>query len=227
MYTYSLYPGISNVSTVSTNPTYTTQANTDSELPPLHRKSEVLRHFITPRRAGTDHAVPPVRRMMAIRSKRRIAYPSILPAPFDTFIAVLVQPAKVLPHLFLPRFDDVALAEVVESRFQSADGIDVELVLVRLQVAELGELFVAIVEFAGERLDGGVYDLVCANVAVLGESLATNVAVVWTFARVPPFVSLEVAELAESLSARGLFAHERFDAGVCSSVYVQMGLLIE
>jgi len=72
-----------------------------------------------------------------------------------------------------------------------------------------------------------VYDLVRAHVAVLGECLAADVAVVWSLAGVPSFVRLEVAQLAKSLAAGGLLAQEWFHASVGARVDVEVGLLVE
>jgi len=66
-----------------------------------------------------------------------------------------------------------------------------------------------------------------ADVAVLGEGLAADVAVVGSFAGVASFVGLEVAELAEALAAGGLFAEEGLDAGMGAGVDVEVGFLVE
>lgn len=102
-----------------------------------------------------------------------------------------------------------------------------EFVLVRLEIAKLGEVLVAVVELAREGLRLGVHDLVRPHVAVLGERLPADVTMIWPLARVPSFVRLEVAELAEALAAGGLFTHERFDTGVGPGVNLQVRLLIE
>lgn len=70
-------------------------------------------------------------------------------------------------------------------------------------------------------------DFVRSDVSVLGEGLAADVAVVWSFACVSSFVGLEVAELAEALAACGLFAKEGLDAGVGAGVDVEVCLLVE
>lgn len=54
-----------------------------------------------------------------------------------------------------------------------------ELVLVRFEIAELAEPLIAIVQQTGEGLLARVYDLVSADVAVLSEALATEIADVW------------------------------------------------
>lgn len=59
-----------------------------------------------------------------------------------------------------------------------------------LEVAELSELLPALVQSASEGLDLLVDDLVRSNIAALSEGLAANVAVVWSFSGVSPFVSL-------------------------------------
>ena len=102
-----------------------------------------------------------------------------------------------------------------------------KLVLVALQVAELGELLVARVELAGERLGGCVHDLVRAHVAALREHLAAHVAFVRTLAGVAPLVRLEIAELREALAAGRLAADKGLDTGVGAGVDVEMRLLIE
>jgi hypothetical protein len=103
----------------------------------------------------------------------------------------------------------------------------VEFILVGFQIAELRELFLTIVESAGERLRGRVHDLVCPDVAVLSKSFAADVAVVGPFASVSTLVGLEVAELAEALAAGGFFTHEGFDAGVGAAVDLEVGFLVE
>lgn len=70
-------------------------------------------------------------------------------------------------------------------------------------------------------------DFVRSDVSVLGEGLAADVAVVWSFARVSSFMGLEVAELAETLTTCGLFAKEGFDAGVGTGVNVEVCLLVK
>lgn len=63
----------------------------------------------------------------------------------------------------------------------------------RLEIAQLGELLVAVVQLASEGFCGCMYDLVCPDVAMLGESFAANVAVIRTLAGVPSFVRLEIS----------------------------------
>jgi hypothetical protein len=59
-----------------------------------------------------------------------------------------------------------------------------------LQVAQLSELFAAVVELAAEWLDLLVNDLVCSNVATLGKTLSADVTAVWTLPSVSPLVCL-------------------------------------
>jgi hypothetical protein len=117
--------------------------------------------------------------------------------------------------------------QILKPRLQPPDGVDVEFVLVRFQIAKLGELFLAVIESAGERLRSGMHDLVCPDIAVLGESFAADVAVIGPFAGVSTLVGLEVAELAEALAAGGFFTHEGFDAGVGAAVDLEVGFLVE
>lgn len=69
-----------------------------------------------------------------------------------------------------------------------------KLVLVSFEVAELRELLVAAIEPAGVRFGGSVHDFVRADVAVLGEGLAAEVAGVGPFTRMAALVGFEVAE---------------------------------
>ena len=70
----------------------------------------------------------------------------------------------------------------------------VKLVLVRFEIAQLGELFVALVEAAGEGFWSGrrvVDDAVGADIATLGEGFVTDIAAEGPFATVAAFVGLE------------------------------------
>lgn len=152
---------------------------------------------------------------------------TVLASAFDALVAVLVETAEVLPHFLLPGADLVAIVQVLEGGTQSSDCVLVELVLVALQVAELGELLVALVKAAGEGFGGCVDNLVCSNVTALGECLAAELAAVGPFASVSAFVCLEVAELRKTLATAGFLAHERLDPGVCPSVNLEVGLLVK
>ena len=59
------------------------------------------------------------------------------------------------------------------------------------EVAKLGELLAAVVKPACEWFDLLVDDLVSADVASLGKCLAANLASVWSFPGMPPFVCLQ------------------------------------
>lgn len=85
----------------------------------------------------------------------------------------------------------------------------------------------AVVQSARVGLCGCVDDLVRSDVSVLGERLAADVAVVWSFACVSSFVGLEVAELAEALTACDFLTEEGLDAGVGAGVDVEVCLLVE
>lgn len=97
---------------------------------------------------------------------------AVLASAFDALVAVLVETGKVLPHHLLPRADVVALVKVLEGLSEFADSLLVELVLVTLQVAELGKLLVAVVKTACERLGCSVNNLVCSHISSLGKCLA-------------------------------------------------------
>jgi len=92
-----------------------------------------------------------------------------------------------------------------------------ELVLVRLEVSELGKLLAAIVELAGKGFDLLVDNLVGAHISALSECLPADVAAVRSLSSVASFMSLQIAKLGESLAARRLLAHEGFDTsmGAC------------
>jgi len=97
----------------------------------------------------------------------------------------------------------------------------------RLQVAQLSEMLSTLVQLAGVRFRSCVNDFVSSHISMLGESLAADIAVVWPLACVSSLVSFEVPELAEALTAVGLFAEEGLDAGVDAGVDVEVGLLAE
>lgn len=88
-------------------------------------------------------------------------------------------------------------------------------------------MLAAVVKFARVRLCGRVDNLVRSDVSVLGEGLAADVAVVWSFAGVSSFMGLHVAELAEALATCGFFAKERLHTGVGAGVDVKVCLLVE
>jgi hypothetical protein len=91
--------------------------------------------------------------------------------------------------------DDIAVFDGGELCSQGADGGNVEFVLVRLKIAELGELFAAIVETAQVWLRLIVHDLVSTNISTLSEPFSTDLALVWAFSSVSSFVSLQVSKL--------------------------------
>lgn len=103
----------------------------------------------------------------------------------------------------------------------------VELVLVALQVTELGELFVARVQLAGKRLGRGVNNLVCAHVTPLRKRLVTDVALIRPLSSVSSLVCLEVTQLRKPLTTSGLAAYKWLDACVGACVDLQMCLLVE
>ena len=57
---------------------------------------------------------------------------AILAAALDAFVTILVQVGEVLPQLLVGCMDNVAVLDGGELARQSADGGDVEFVLVRL-----------------------------------------------------------------------------------------------
>lgn len=213
------HPSKSLVYSYSTGQQSTSQPPAESNLlVPASLGSHDHAHSSAPARGARAYNASPA---------RCIAYPPILSPTLDTLVAVLVQPNKVDPHLLLPLFDHVAGLERLETLLEMAQGLRVEFVLMRFQVSELRESFGAVVQFACERLGGCVNDFVSSDVAMLGESLAADVAVVWTFTSVSSFVSLEVAQLAEALPASGFLAYEWLDPGMRSCVDLKMCLLEE
>ena len=153
---------------------------------------------------------------------------SIFATALDALVAILVQAAEILPHFLFPILGhQVAASKPLEPRFQPSDGFHVEFVLMGFEVAELGELLVAVVQFARERLGRGVDDFMSSNVAVLCKRLAADVTPVRSLARVATLVGLEVAQLAEPLVASRLLAQERFDAGMCAGMDFEMCFLVE
>jgi hypothetical protein len=138
---------------------------------------------------------------------------------------MFVQPNEVLPHRPLPILNNIALCEVLKPIPQPADRRDVELILMRLQVAQLSEMLSTLVQLAGVGFRCRVNDFVSSHISVLGESLAADIAMIRSLACVPSLVSFEVPELAEALTTVGLFAEEGFDAGVDAGVDVEVGLL--
>ena len=59
-----------------------------------------------------------------------------------------------------------------------------------LEIAQLGELLAAVVKFACEGLDLLMNNLMGSDVPPLGESLATDLAIIRPFASVSPFMCL-------------------------------------
>lgn len=72
-----------------------------------------------------------------------------------------------------------------------------ELVLVRLQVAELGELLATVIKLACKGFDLLVDDFVCANIASLSKGFAADIAAIGPLPSVSSFVCLEVSQLRE------------------------------
>jgi uncharacterized protein (UPF0261 family) len=75
-----------------------------------------------------------------------------------------------------------------------------------LQITELCELLVAIVKLASEWFRRGMDDFMRTDIPVLSKCFATDVALIWSFTSMPPFVGFEVTQLAESLTAGWFFA---------------------
>lgn len=123
------------------------------------------------------------------------AYFSVFAAAFDAFVAVFVEVGEVFPEFFVGGVDDVSVFDGGEFLGQGADGGDVELVLMGLEIPELGELLAAVVESTEVRLGLIVYDLVGSYVAALREAFSADFALVWSFTSVSSLVSLEIAEL--------------------------------
>jgi len=163
-------------------------------------------------RTHTHVAVPPgVVFVLEIRARMHgeasIADPTILTSAFDPFVAVLVEAAEVLPHLLLPTGYNIPLANGLEPPFKVSNSICVKLVLMALQVSQLCKLLVACIKFASEGLGGRMHDLVGAHISSLRKCLATNITTVRSFSSVSSLVSLEIAQLRESLTTSGLFAN--------------------
>lgn len=72
-----------------------------------------------------------------------------------------------------------------------------------------------------------VNNLVCANVATLGECLATDVAAVWSLSGVTPFMCLEVTELREGLATSRCFARKWLVTSMGAYVDLKVCLLVE
>lgn len=142
-----------------------------------------------------------------MESQPGVADAAILAPALDPLVAVLVQAAKVFPHFLFKARDRVARGYCFKSQLQVANGVGVELVLVALEVAELGELLVACVELACEWLCRCVDDLVRSHVAPLCKGLAADFAAVWSFAGVASLMGLEVSQLREALATSGFLAN--------------------
>lgn len=173
---------------------------------------------------GSRTAPVRARRIAGVRGRRRQlcwqrgrhrGNPAIFAPAFDPLVRVLVQTGEVLPQLLVLSRHGIAFLGRGELAGQAAQRWCVELVLMRLQIPELGELLAAVVELAGERLDLLVDDFVRSDVAALREGLAADVAVVWAFTGVPALVGLQVAQLREALAARGLFAQLMLQCQPC------------
>jgi len=87
----------------------------------------------------------------------------------------------------------VALSDGAEFLSEVTESTRVKFILVRLQVAKLSELLAAIVEFAGERLDLLVHDLVRSDVSTLRKRFTTNVALVRPLTSVTSLMRLEIS----------------------------------
>lgn len=123
--------------------------------------------------------------------------------------------------------DDVSVLDGGELGRQSADGGDVEFVLVGFEIAELRKLLAAVIETTEVRLGLIVDDLVGADVPALRESLPTDLAMVWTFSSVPSFVRLQISKLGEAATTSRFFAWVWLDSGMGSLMNIEMRLLIE
>lgn len=91
----------------------------------------------------------------------------------------------------------------------------------------MGELLAAVVEFAAERLDLLVDDLVRAHISSLSKCLATDVAAVRSLSSVSPLVCLEVTKLRERLTTARCFARKWLVASVGANVDLKMCLLVK
>jgi len=91
----------------------------------------------------------------------------------------------------------------------------------------LGELLATVVEFAAERLDLLVDDLVCAHISPLSKCLTTDVAAVRSLSSVSPLMRLEVTKLRERLTTARRFAREWLIASVGANVDLKMRLLVK
>lgn len=158
-----------------------------------HATISPLRHLSTRSSPPTPNTLPPPRILPLQHNPP--SNPPILPPSLNPLISIPIQPPKILPHLLLPTLHTISLPQSPKPLPQSTNRLDVKLVLVCFEVSELRELLVAVVEPAGVRLCGGVDDFVGADIAVLGESFAADVAVVGAFAGVAAFVGFEVANM--------------------------------
>lgn len=131
---------------------------------------------------------------------------SVFAPTLDTFVAVLVETTKVLPHFLLPVGYDVSLPHQFKSALEFSNSLSVKFVLMTFQVSQLSELLVAVVELASERLRRGVDDFMCSHIPSLSECLSASIAAIWSFASVSAFMRLEVSKLGEALTTTRLLA---------------------
>lgn len=150
-----------------------------------------------------------------------------LAAALDTLVAVLVVLLEVLEELALVLGDLAGAGKVDEEAGEALEGLLVEVVLVRLHVAELGEGLVAAVEDADIRLLAFVRLLVGANVAALSKELAADAAGEGLLASVAAHVRLEVSALGEGEAAALAGADVGLGTGVSAAVDVEVSLLDE
>jgi hypothetical protein len=94
-----------------------------------------------------------------------------------------------------------------------------------LKIAELGELFAAIVETAQVWLRLIVHDLVSTNISTLSEPFSTDLALVWAFSSVSSFVSLWQFMLASKYLFRYRLQHRTFKFPSCEKLRPQPGSL--
>lgn len=159
----------------------------------------------------------------------------ILSPALDASIGVFVQFTKILDHVKFFRGNHAGsslthlLAVVLEPRRQQLEGVCVELVLVGLEVSELGKCLSTRVQTTHKRSVVFVHELVAPVVASLGKLFATVVVFAHKrlFSGVRSLVCTQVATLGEPLATARNVALVGLVAGVGPFVDVEMCLLVE
>lgn len=144
-----------------------------------------------------------------------------------SFVAVLVMLIKVLKERLVLLRNLTLGSKLGKHAGESLDSFLVEVVLVRLHIAELGKGLVAVIKFADVRLHALVSLFMRANVATLGKRLSTNATAKRLLSGMTTHVCLEIATLGKGEATVFLVANIRLGTSVSTAVNIQVRLLNE